>query len=121
MASSNKKLSQCIDPGVDYLPAGESAVATPEPIPVVVTTKHRGVFFGYVDPGCVGRRSLSLTRCRNCIQWTADVGGYLGLASHGPTESCRIGRLAPLPVLIHDVTCVAQCTEEAAERWILAK
>ena len=31
MASSNKKLSQCIDPGVDYLPAGESAVATPEP------------------------------------------------------------------------------------------
>ena len=30
---------------------------------------------------------LSLTRCRNCIQWTADVGGYLESCIAWPDES----------------------------------
>ena len=121
MASSNKKLSQCIDPGVEYLPPGENVVVLPNPIPVVVTTKQRNVFFGFVDPSEIKRRSLTLTKCRHCIVWTADVRGYLGLASHGPSETCRITRTSPRPVLLHDVLCVAECSDEAVERWMKAE
>ena len=84
--------------------------------PVVVTTEHRGVFFGFVDPGAKSDKSLTLKRCRNCIHWAASIGGFLGLANIGPDSKCRIGMEAP-SVLLHDITSVADCTEMAALAW----
>jgi hypothetical protein len=76
---------------------------------VLVTTAHRGVFFGYAKEtdGTV----LKLRAARNCIYWSSDVKGFLGLASTGPTKSCRVGPQADIE--IRDVTCVAVCSAEA--------
>lgn len=85
-------------------------------VPVVVTTKHRGVFFGTVDEAKLKNKSLTLARCRNAIYWVSKVNGFLGLASDGPNKDCRIGAEAP-EVLLHDVTSVSLCTETAAAAW----
>ncbi len=82
---------------------------------VLVTTKHRGVFFGFVNGDELGR-TVTLKRCRNCIFWHESVGGFLGLAKHGPNDSCRIGSESELTQL-WDVTSVSEVTDEARERW----
>lgn len=84
---------------------------------VVVTTKHRGVFFGWVDPATKSSQStLVLKKCRNCLSWASSIGGFLGLASKGPDTNCRIGTEAP-EVILHDITSVSDVTETAAEAW----
>jgi hypothetical protein len=87
-------------------------------IPVLVTTSHRGVFFGWlsINQNPAVERSLYLERCRNCIFWAASVGGFLGLARTGPNAECRIGAEAPR-VLLHDITSVSLCTDDAAKAW----
>ena len=89
-----------------------------ESIPVLVTTAHRGVFFGYTDKEKIGEPSITLTNCRNCIYWCAEVGGFLGLAANGPVDGCKIGTIAPLPVLLRDITSVSHVTEKAAKSWM---
>jgi hypothetical protein len=82
---------------------------------VMVTTKHRGVFFGRLaDASQEG--SVRLTEAQNCVYWSADCHGFLGLASRGPTEGCRIGPAVP-ELLISDVTAVVGCTEDAIKAW----
>lgn len=90
-----------------------------ELIPVLVTTQHRGVFFGHADSAKLADRTLTLERCRCCISWSANVGGFLGLAATGPNRDCKIGTEAP-EVLLHDVTSVTKCSGEAAEAWTKA-
>lgn len=84
--------------------------------PVLVTTAHRGVFFGYLGDRKPSKTSVVLTDCRNCGYWSADVRGFLGLAAQGPGPQCKIGPAAPR-VTIYDVTSVSDCTAEAAQRW----
>lgn len=87
---------------------------------VLVTTQHRGVFFGFADPLEIENKAkIKLTRIRNCISWSADIGGFLGLAKTGPNASCRIGAEAPEAVL-HDITSCTLCTEEAVAAWTSA-
>lgn len=81
--------------------------------PVLVTTAHRGVFFGYAEK--VGGATIKLRKARNCIYWGQDVRGFLGLASAGPTKSCRVGPAADIE--LRDITCVAACTPEAVAAW----
>lgn len=89
-------------------------------IPVLVTTLHRGVFFGWAEPGaCAEKAKLELANCRNCIRWAASCGGFLGLATDGPNKDCLIGRQAT-KVLLHDITSVTECTPEAADAWTRA-
>lgn len=88
-----------------------------ERIPVLVTTQHRGVFFGYADMNTTSDRTITLTNCRNCIYWARSIGGFLGLASVGPDSNCKIGKQAPLEVVLHDITSVSRVTEEAEKRW----
>lgn len=83
-------------------------------IPLVVTTAHRGVFFGYGTPST--DKTIRLTRARMCLYWSDDVKGVVGLASTGPTKTCRIGPAAPAMTL-HDVTCVMEASDEAAIKW----
>jgi len=81
--------------------------------PVLVTTKHRGVFFGYTDD--TSGSTVKLTDARCAIFWTADTRGFMGLAENGPGPGCRIGAQADIE--LRDVTAVVDVTPEAVERW----
>lgn len=81
--------------------------------PVLVTTEYRGVFFGYATN--TEGDNIQLKRARNCVYWSADVKGFLGLAKTGPSQGCRIG--PPADVDLRKITCVAEVTPEAAAAW----
>jgi hypothetical protein len=80
---------------------------------VVVTTTHRGVFFGYA--AATDGASIKLRGARNCLYWDSKVKGFLGLASTGPVGSCRVGPSANIE--LRDITCVAECSEESVKAW----
>ncbi len=80
---------------------------------VVVTTQHRGVFFGYAED--TSGDSIKLRGGRNCIYWSTDVKGFMGLAASGPTKSCKIGPAADIDV--RNITSVMECTPEAVTAW----
>ena len=83
---------------------------------VLVTTEFRGVFFGYVKNDKALPAEITLTKARNCIYWSADCGGFLGLASKGPTSQCKIGTLVD-SITLYKITSVTPCSEEAAKAW----
>lgn len=81
---------------------------------VVVTTSHRGVFFGYTNQPSNG--TITLEKARMCVYWSPAMKGVLGLASAGPDKDCKISN--PVPELeLHGVTAVMQCSPEAVENW----
>ena len=81
---------------------------------LVVTTSHRGVFFGY---GAVTTdKIIRLEQVRMCIYWSAGVKGVLGLAVTGPKSDCKIGPAIPA-MTIQDVTSIMECTSEAMDAW----
>lgn len=85
--------------------------------PVVVTTEHRGVFFGYVPEDTEPvKEQLTLVRARNCVYWSASVKGFAGLAVTGPDSQCKIGPAVP-KLTLFDITSVADVTPEAAQKW----
>jgi hypothetical protein len=81
---------------------------------VIVTTQHRGVFFGFLSEDN-GKESVVLTKARNVIHWDGKRG-FLGLATHGPEGGSRIGSTAKR-ILLYDITSVADCTEEAEKSF----
>ena len=87
---------------------------TSKSIPLLVTTAHRGVFFGYGQPG--DAETITLTQARMCVYWSADMRGVMGLAAQGPSKSCKIGPAVP-SLILRNVTAVVACTAEAATRW----
>ncbi len=84
--------------------------------PVIVTTEHRGVFFGYVENDSELPISVELSGVRNCVYWSQQTKGVLGLAAKGPNSDCRIGPKIP-DAKIWKVTGVFACTPEATEAW----
>lgn len=81
--------------------------------PVLITTAHRGVFFGYAtatDGDCI-----KLSKARNCLYWDAATRGFMGLAANGPTSGCRIGPAVDIEV--RNITSVVEVTPEAAAKW----
>ena len=81
--------------------------------PVIVTTAHRGVFFGYAT--ATAGETITLRRARLCLYWSRDVRGFMGLASTGPTASCRIGPAAD--VTLRHITAVLEVTPDATIAW----
>jgi hypothetical protein len=81
--------------------------------PVLVTTAHRGVFFGYATE--TKGETITLTRARNCIYWSNDVKGFMGLAAKGPSSSCRVG--PPADIELRAITSVVTVTPKAAAKW----
>jgi hypothetical protein len=71
------------------------------------------VFFGYAQK--TDGATIKLRAARNCLYWTNAEKGFLGLASAGPGTGCRIGPAADIE--LRDITCVAECTEAAAQAW----
>jgi len=85
--------------------------------PVVVTTAHRGVFFGYAE--ATDGEQIKLTGSRLCLYWSADVKGFMGLAANGPTKGCTIG--PPADITLRNITAVLEVTPEAEQAWKAAK
>ena len=81
--------------------------------PVLVTTEHRGVFFGYADS--VDGATIALKRARLCLYWSKDVKGFMGLASDGPSAGCRIGPAAD--ITLRAITAVLTVTPAAVAKW----
>ena len=84
--------------------------------PCLVTTEFRGVFFGYIEDDKKLPEQITLTNVRNCIYWSADVGGFLGLAKTGPNSSCKIGVEVP-EVTLWKITSVTVVGPEAEKKW----
>lgn len=84
--------------------------------PVVVTTAHRGVFFGYLANGIRDSKTAELTEARMCLYWSAETRGVMGLASGGPAKGSKIGPAVPRMTL-QDVTAVMDATPEAVTAW----
>jgi hypothetical protein len=84
-------------------------------IAVVVTTSHRGVFFGYMPESDVNNDIIALRGARNCVSWSSDVRGFMGLASTGPNNNCRVGPAADIS--LRDITSVMKCSPAATEAW----
>lgn len=80
---------------------------------VVVTTQHRGVFFGYAadTDGAI----IKLRAARNCLYWPTENKGFMGLASLGPVKGARVGPAADIS--LRDITSVIECTPAAAQAW----
>ena len=81
---------------------------------VVVTTRHRGVFFGTLVKK-VGDE-VHLKDASVCVHWSSKTRGFVGLAATGPMEGSRVSVAAPMIELI-DCTAVLHCSDEAIERW----
>ena len=93
--------------------SSKKTVAKSKEIAVVVTTAHRGVFFGYTDKW--DGDTIDLKRARMCTFWSKAMKGVFGLASIGPDADCRIGMASDLQ--IRNVTAVAQCSDQAVKAW----
>ena len=83
---------------------------------VLVTTEFRGVFFGYIKEDKNVPSDITLTNVKNCIYWSADCGGFLGLASDGPTSGCKIG-VEVSELRLFKVTSVSPVSDEAVKKW----
>lgn len=80
--------------------------------PVIVTTEHRGVFYGLADntTGDV----IHLKGARMAIRF-GTTKGLMELAETGPTPSSKISARADLE--LRKVTAVFEVTPAAAEKW----
>lgn len=89
---------------------------------VLVTTEHRGVFFGYATDANIAaweadtNASLKLSRARNCLYWPASQRGFIGLASEGPKDGARVGPAAEQLSLAR-ITAIGDVTPAAIDRW----
>ena len=82
---------------------------------VLVTTKHRGVFYGHVAVEDMEKENLWLTDCRMAIAWNT-TRGLLELAQVGPNEGSRISDTAE-KAYIRDATGVFLVSKEAQDAW----
>ena len=80
---------------------------------VIVTTEHRGVFFGFADD--TDGETIKLRAARNCIYWPAENKGFMGLAAMGPVRGARIGPAAD--ITLRKITSVIECTPDAVKAW----
>jgi hypothetical protein len=80
---------------------------------VLVTTQHRGVFFGYATKtdGAI----IKLRAARNCLYWAREVKGFMGLANTGPIGGSRVG--PPVDSELRDITSVTAVLPEAVKVW----
>jgi hypothetical protein len=83
---------------------------------VVVTTAHRGVFFGEVLEYDTAAKTITLKDSRVIVYWPAEVRGFIGLAYTGPLTGSRVSPPAP-KAQYTDVTGLLACTPEAIRSW----
>ncbi len=81
--------------------------------PVLVTTAHKGIFFGYATE--TGGTTIRLRAARLCVYWSVDLRGFMGLATNGPNGNCKIGPSADIE--LRDITAVVEVSSGAATKW----
>ena len=82
--------------------------------PLVITTAHRGVFFGYGTPS--GSKTVRLENARMCLCWSAETKGVVGLAAGGPQKGSKITPAVPA-ITLQDVTSCMEASPEAMTAW----
>lgn len=84
---------------------------------ILVTTKHRGVWYAQVEDNqdLTPTTLQHLKKCRMAIYWGTTKGIHQ-LCETGPTTQSRISAPADIPVL-HEVTAVFTVTDQAAAVW----
>lgn len=83
----------------------------------LVTTEFRGVFFGKIKSKTKLPDEITLLEVRNCIYWSSECGGFLGLAAKGPSSNCRIGAEVP-ELTLYEITSVSPITDkEVIKKW----
>ena len=93
-------------------------------IPVLITTSHRYVYFGWADLDDVAeiadgkRTSIRLEDARMAIFW-GTKGGEAELARVGPNSSSRIGDPVKSVTVIGIAAC-HECTNAAVTKWAKA-
>lgn len=80
---------------------------------VLVTTAHKGVFFGYAKD--TSGDSIHLRAARLCVYWVPDLHGFMGLASFGPRNGCRIG--PPADMEVRAITSIIEVSPEVAKKF----
>ncbi len=87
-------------------------------IAVLVTTDNtkRGVFSGFIDPKDADKQTMEIEELRMAVHWSQDMKGVLGLASMGPSKTCRISK-AVKKATLQGVTAVVELSEEALKQW----
>ena len=87
-------------------------------IAVLITTdsSKRGVFAGLIDPSDCEKETLTAEELRMCVYWSADMRGVLGLASKGPSSTCKISP-AVKKATLRGVTAIIELSEEALKNW----
>ena len=86
---------------------------------ILVTTQHRGVYYGEVpEDQDVNAKTMALKNARCAIYW-ATTKGVAELANDGPNSNSQIGAAADIEAL-HDITAVWLVTDEAREKWLAA-
>lgn len=80
---------------------------------VMVTTEHKGVFFGYA--ASTDGETIKLRAGRLCLWWSREVKGFMGLAATGPNASCRIG--PPADITLRKITAVLEVSPVAVKAW----
>jgi hypothetical protein len=88
------------------------AAKKPVERPVLVTTSHRGVFFGYATDTSGDR--IHLRACKMAIYW-ATKKGLFELAHTGPNANSRVS--LPADIEVRGVTSVMEVTLEAVAKW----
>ena len=81
----------------------------------LITTKHRGVFFGELV-AYNRTEAYAILRDARCAIRFGTKGGFLELAQTGPTGRSKIGATAPEIELL-DVTSKTVCSNEAVAKW----
>lgn len=81
--------------------------------PVLVTTLHRGVFFGYAMD--TTGETIFLRQAQLCVYWSPAMKGFMGLAAKGPDTDCRIG--PPVDITLRNITTVCEVVPDAVARW----
>ncbi len=85
--------------------------------PVIICTKHRGVFFGRTKKSTdaiLKSGTVALKDARMAIYWGTSKG-MMELAATGPTSKSRISAAADIG--LNAVTAVFEVTKAAAEKW----
>lgn len=92
--------------------------------PVLVTTKHRGVYFGYTTDSDIDldKKTIKLSDMRHVYSWEStgsDEDGVYALAKVGPADGSRIG--PPVDVTITGLANITRVTPEAEARFLKSK
>jgi len=84
---------------------------------VLVTTEFKGVFYGEIKDNLKLPEEITIFNARNCIYWSSDLGGFLGLVAQGPDSNCKIGPIIP-ELTLYKITSVSPITDkEVIKKW----